>query len=245
MLFYIFVFSMSKLNEIYNESKNGIIITLVFHILVFIILNIGQFRIKKKFIEDELIIDLSYEYIETPSPPKESYKTEQIIQKNNTFTNIASNKAVSNKQKEFDQAIQDELERARELVQDVSRQLSKDIPTVDDLQMPEKTIEGLDRDSLLNNLYSGESNVEYSLENRYHVRLPIPVYLSQYGGLVKVNIVVDSNGNVISAEPIISNNLPEQLLSYAKTAAFRTKFNASNTTLARQTGYIQYRFIAQ
>lgn len=236
---------MSKLKEIYNESKNGIIITLVFHIFVFIVLNIGQFRIKKEFIEDELIIDFPAEYFETPPTPQEINKTEQINQNNSRITNIASNRAVSNEQKQLDQAILDELERARELVQDVSRQLSKEIPTVDDLQMPEKTSEGLNPDSLLKNLYSGESNVEYSLENRYHIRLPIPVYLSQHGGLVRVNIVVDAKGNVISAEPLNANNLSEQLLSYAKTAALRTKFNASGNAPSRQSGYIQYKFIAQ
>ncbi len=245
MLFYIFAINMSKLKEIYNESKNGIIITLVFHIVVFIVLNIGQFRIKKEFIEDELIIDFPDEYFEMPQAAQEINKTEQINQSNSQITNNASNRATSNEQKQLDQAILDELERARELVQDVSRQLSKEIPTVDDLQMPEKTSEGLDPDSLLKNLYSGESNVEYSLENRYHIRLPIPVYLSQYGGLVRVNIVVDTKGNVISAEPQNTNNLPEQLLSYAKTAALRTKFNASGNAPSRQAGYIQYRFIAQ
>ena len=245
MLFYIFAFNMSKLKEIYNESKNGIIITLVFHIIVFIILNIGQFRIKKEFTEDELIIDFPVEDFETQPPSQELNTKEQIHQTNNRATNIASNRSANNEQKQLDQAILDEIERARELLKDVSRQLSKDIPTIDDLKMPEKTSEGLDRDSLLKNLYSGESNVEYSLENRYHVRLPIPVYLSQYGGLVRVIIIVDNKGNVISAEPQTENNLPEQLLSYAKTAALRTKFNAAENAPLKQSGYIQYKFIAQ
>ena len=104
---------MSKLKEIYNESKNGIIITLVFHIVVFIVLNIGQFRIKKEFIEDELIIDFPDEYFEMPQAAQEINKTEQINQSNSRITNIASNRATSNEQKQLDQAILDELEKGR------------------------------------------------------------------------------------------------------------------------------------
>jgi hypothetical protein len=58
-------------------------------------------------------------------------------------------------------------------------------------------------EDIKNNLYTGESNIEYFLENRHHVKLPIPVYLSEYGGKVKVDILVDRSGKVIKAEPVI------------------------------------------
>src|SRR5690606_11407736 len=93
--------------------------------------------------------------------------------------------------------------------------------------------------------YSGDSNVEYYLENRYHLQLPIPVYLAQTGGTVQVNIVVDASGRVLIAEPVIKENISDQLLSYAKTAALRTRFNQLNNSNIKQNGYIIYRFVAQ
>lgn len=243
-LFYIFASNMSKLKEIYEESKNGIIVTLIFHIIVFVVLNIGQFRIKREFVEPEIIIDFPFEPITPPDINKQTLN-DQAQNQNNKRSNIASNRAATEKNNEMDEALRQELERARELVENVSQQLSKEIPTIKDLQMPEELTDGLDPDSIMKKLYTGDSNVEYFLENRYHTRLPIPVYLSQYGGTVTVNILVDKNGNVISAEPQVSGNESEQLLSYAKTAALRTKFNPQTKAPARQAGHIKYHFVSQ
>jgi len=198
-----------------------------------------------EFHEAELLIDFPEQIIY-----QELMENEQPVNdrgfENNTRTNIASNLATNkNFSKEFDSDFQREMESAQNLVKDVKKQLSKEIPTIPDLQMPEKTSEGLNPDSIMKNQYSGESNVEYFLKDRYHLRLPIPVYLAHFGGKVKVNIVVDRNGNVTSANPEIGNISNEQILSYAKTAAIRTKFNPDKNAQAQQKGYIIYQFIAQ
>ena len=229
----------------YQKYRNGIIFTLIFHILFFLVLNIIQFRTKLEFHETELLIDFPGQMITNEVVENELSDNDRVSE-NNSRTNIASNLAAKNNtNKVFDSDFQNELERAQNLVKDVKRQLSKEIPTVDDLQMPEKTSEGLYPDSIMKKLYSGESNVEYYLKNRYHLRLLIPVYLAQFGGNVKVNIVVDRSGNVISAKPEIGSNSNELLLSYAKTAAVRTKFNADNGAELQQKGYIIYHFVAQ
>lgn len=235
---------MSKIKQIYKNSKDGIIFTLIFHILVFTVLNITQFRIKQEFIETELLIDFPFEPIQQEEIQKEPINN-QTITDFNRQTNIASNRAAEKRNDVMDENLRRELEQARELVERVSQQLAKNIPTVKDLKMPEETTEGMNPDSLMNKLYTGNSNVEYFLENRFHIRLPIPVYLSQYGGIVTVNITVDRGGNVVNADPVVSGNLNEQLLSYAKTAALRTRFNPSNSSESRQTGYIRYVFIPQ
>jgi len=100
-------------------------------------------------------------------------------------------------------------------------------------------------DDFKDKIYTGESNIEYFLEKRYHIKLPVPVYLAQDGGKVKVEIVVDQMGNVIKAEPVVTPTLSEQILSYAKTAALRTKFNSDTNAPAEQKGYITYTFIPQ
>lgn len=232
---------MNRLKATYLKHRNGIIITLIFHILLFGLLNISQFRKKMIFQETEIIIDFPFEDlpVQTQEHP---HSGDKIVGEQKT--NIASNRAMNSKQ-QTDPTLDRELERARELLNDVSKQLSKEIPTVDDLNMPVKTSEGMDPDSMMKQQYTGESNVEYFLENRYHLQLPIPVYLSQYGGKVQVNILVDASGRVLSAQPVIEANIPDQLLSYAKTAALRTRFNSLNISTSKQSGYIIYRFVAQ
>lgn len=232
---------MNRLKATYLKHRNGIIITLIFHIIVFALLNISQFRKKMHFEETAILFEFPFEQIIEPTQEHEQQGDAPI---NPQQTNLASNRAFQNNQ-QSDPALDRELEQARELLKDVSKQLSKEIPTVDNLKMPVKTSAGMDPDSIMKQQYSGDSNVEYYLENRYHLQLPIPVYLAQTGGTVQVNIVVDASGRVIIAEPVINGNITDQLLSYAKTAALRTRFNQLNNSNIKQNGYIIYRFVAQ
>lgn len=236
---------MSSLKYIYNNYKNGIIFTLCFHIVVFIILNICQFRIKQEFQEPEIIISFPETIIEEEIQTKDNQSEKNNNVQNLHSTNIASNMATNNENDAVNNEYLEELEKARNLVKDVNRQLSKEIPTIDDLQMPEENTTGLDPDSIMKKLYSGNSNIEYYLENRYHVVLPIPVYLAQNSGVVTVNIDVNANGKVIKAEPKANDNIPEIMLSYAKTAALRTRFNTNQNSNTIQKGYIKYTFVAQ
>ncbi len=236
---------MNNLIKAYHKYKDGLIVTLSFHIILFLLLNINEFRVKKEFFETEMIIDFPEEEI-----VNDFQEQEKSADENNNFashqqTNVASNRAADPTNDFFDESYQRELEEAQNLAKDVSQQLSKEIPTIDDLQMPEETTEGIDPDSILNNLYSGESNIEYYLEERYHIRLPIPVYLSHNGGKIKVNITVNPDGKVIEATPVITNDNNKQLLSYAKTAAMRTRFNKIPSGEGNQEGYIEYHFVAQ
>ena len=112
--------------------------------------------------------------------------------------------------------------------------------------MPAETTEGMERDSIKNIIYVGESNIVYYLENRYHVRLQNPLYLAQGGGEIVVDIVVNQSGRVIEAIPRKNRNVrDEQMLLYAKAAALGTIFNADKSAPSPQKGTIHYTFIAQ
>jgi hypothetical protein len=232
---------MSRLTQFYRDNINGIIVTLLFHIVIFSCLYLSQFRIKNTIKETELIIDFS-EFIPKPSL--------QLVQNENQssngemlHSNIASNRLSRQQNNIVDEQYQNELEEAQSLLNDVKKQLDRQIPTIENLRMPDAP--KANPEDMKDKIYSGESNIEYFLENRFHIKLPIPVYLAQGGGKVKVEIWVDRMGNVIKAEPAIEPSLSEQVLSYAKTAALRTKFNQSNDAPAQQRGYIIYTFIPQ
>ena len=112
--------------------------------------------------------------------------------------------------------------------------------------MPVRTTEGMDPDSIGNSVYTGESNIVYYLENRYHRSLPIPVYLTRRGGKVIVDIIVNRQGIVLSAEPQKNPAIrDEDLYNYAKAAASRSIFNVAQDAPERQHGTIHYTFIAQ
>lgn len=237
----------TKLYRIYREHINGVIATLLFHIAIMIILLLSNFKIKQEFVESEMIIDFGEPIIEEAIEEEKQSETSQEANGTDAIqqTNVASNRSAATSKssdKFFDQDYYDELEKAKQLAQDVSSQLSKEIPTIDNLKMPEETQP--EKDENINN-FSGDSNIEYYLENRHHTRLPIPVYLAQVGGTVTVAIKVDRKGKVISADINDTNGIDELMLSYAKTAALRTKFNADPNAPNPQSGKIIYHFIAQ
>ena len=236
---------MRNFKEIYRNNRNGIIFTLLFHIILFVTLILNTFHIKKEFVEPELIFDFTEEIIQPAS--EQQQESQQNNRLANAKTNVASNKSLKNNSAEefFDQDFEDELRKAQDLVNDVRNQLSKEIPTINGLKMPVKTNENMDPDSILNKVFSGDSNVEYFLENRYHIFLPIPVYLSEESGTVKVEIKVNQRGKVTEAIPLNNGKTREILLSYAKTAALQTNFNASKEAPTSQSGIITYHFIAQ
>ncbi|WP_452222351.1 TonB family protein [Lacinutrix salivirga] len=71
------------------------------------------------------------------------------------------------------------------------------------------------------------SSIYYSLKNRTHIYLPIPVYLCDETGKIVINITVNESGKVINAyynNSSTSKNecLKDHALEYAKQARFNT-----------------------
>lgn len=69
------------------------------------------------------------------------------------------------------------------------------------------------------------SSISYSLVDRMHTFLPIPIYLCEQGGKIVVNITVDHEGNVINAFINASSTsengcLIDHALEYAKESKF-------------------------
>ena len=75
--------------------------------------------------------------------------------------------------------------------------------------------------------------------------LPIPKLDVQKEGTVVVEISVDRNGRVTSANPILKGSTTQdaQLWKLAQEAAKRAKFNADPTAQIKQLGTITYKFI--
>lgn len=243
---------MKKIIKIYKRNIYGVMGTLVFHILLLSVFLLAEMDLKREMHEEAIIIEFPIEM-----PDEEELKeAEQSIQtqiptNQSARSNIPSAASrlpsqIKSRESFFDESYQQEIENAKRLVSDVNRQLSKEIPDLSKIRMPEEVTEGMDPDSIKNIIYTGDSNIEYHLENRYHLRLPIPIYLARGGGTVIVDIAVNRQGRVVSATPRQNRSITdEQIYLYAQAAAQRTLFNADPKAPNIQNGTIRYTFVAQ
>lgn len=230
--------------------------TLVFHILLFTAFLLADID-KKGNVKEEVILIEFPDNIPEPEIPEEepdqqqSREQEMPPQNATNSTNMASNQSAkenttTSKNEFFDSEYLKEVEAAQRLSSSVRNNLSKDIVDLSEIKMPVENTEGMDRDSIKNVIYAGESNIIYYLENRYHVRLPVPVYLAQGGGTVIVDIKVNRDGTVVDAIARKNNSIrDQQIFLYAQEAASRTIFNKDDSAPATQKGTIQYTFVAQ
>lgn len=226
--------------------------TLLFHILLIAAFLLAEVDMKGNIKEEPLVIEFPETVQEEEIQLEKNQETVATENDNvNNLTNAASNKlALKNNttstDKFFDDDYLKEVNAAKNLVSDVNNQLAKEKIKIEDIKMPVETTEGMSRDSIKNIIYSGESNIVYYLENRYHVSLPIPVYLAKGGGKVIIEIYVDRRGRVVDAKLAPGQNIrDEQIIIYAQSAALKTLFNADPNAPAKQKGTIHYNFIAQ
>jgi hypothetical protein len=249
---------MLNIKELYRKNVYGVMGTLIFHILLIGGFLLAELKINGKIEkEDPITIDFAapdeMAITRQAQPEQESRKNQEqhseSEQVNSNDHGAGSNRAINDaikKDKFFDASYKRDIETAEKMVADVNKQLSKKVPPVKKYAMPEVTTEGQNRDSIKNTIYSGKSNIHYSLENRYHVRLPIPVYLTKGGGLITVDIQVDRSGRVIKAEARPVSNAADPMLSvYATQAAESTLFNFEPKAPSVQKGTITYKFVAQ
>ena len=250
---------MSNIKQLYRKNIYGVMGTLIFHILLVAIIWLAELNMNAKIEKEEVVIidlPLSENIKELPKPDMEkqqekntasdqSMKNTQQSGSNRAVNDAATNKA-DKKDKFFDQNYNNDMEEAKKMVADVNKQLSKKIPAIKKYEMPEATTEGQDPDSIKNVIYSGKSNIHYFLEKRFHIRLPIPVYLAKSGGEIKVDIQVDRSGKVIKAAVTSTKATGDPMLTeYAIQAAERSVFNADTKAPAVQKGSITYKFVAQ
>jgi len=246
----------NNFSKIYHRNVYGVIGTLVFHILLVASFLLAEVEMKGNIKEEPLVIEFpdilpEEEEVKLPvedTPEDVSKPADKTV---NNLTNAASNRLsdrnnTNTPDKYFDDQYSKEINEAKQLVSNVNKQLSKEKLNIEDIKMPVETTEGMNPDSIKNANYTGESNVVYYLENRYHVSLPIPVYLAKGGGKIIVDIVVDRNGRVAQATPRSDQSVrDEQIIYYARAAALRTMFNTDPSAPAAQRGTIHYTFIAQ
>jgi hypothetical protein len=247
---------MKSLVAFYRQNIYGIMGTLVFHILLVTFLWIARINEKDEMRKDAIEIEIPIELLNTAKEPIPAETDANTWNQENlrngeappgAATNAPSNRIFgSAKDKFFDEAYDEEVKSAKKLVEEVNTQLSRKTADVNSIVMPEDITEGKKEEDIKHKIYSGESNIEYHLGNRYHLRLPIPVYLARGGGVVTVDVEVNREGNVVSARARTTPMLrDENIFLYSEVAAQRTVFNSDPNAPVIQKGTIRYTFIPQ
>ncbi len=240
--------------RIYKHNIYGIMGTLVFHIVLVGFFMLAGMDMKGEMKEEEILVEIPLEMIEAEESEEQENTMADAVPEDQALaantpsnaSNRASGRDLPRRDGFFDDQYQQEVASARQLVKDVNKQLSKEIADISSIPMPVDVTEGKDKEEISNIVYSGESNVEYHLGDRYHLRLPIPVYLARGGGVVTVDITVDREGKVVGATPRQSAQVADdQIYQYARAAAWKSIFNPDPLAPVNQQGTIKYTFVAQ
>jgi hypothetical protein len=247
---------MGKIISLYRDNINGIIATMAIHLIVLLGLLFAELRNGLDLPTESLFVDLVSEVPQSPEEEKE--KTDlgnQSLAMNrgrsgannsNRAVNMGDQSSRSSGDPFFDKEYAREVAEAKKLASDVNKNLAKKIPVIGDIPMPVASTEGMTREEAKRSSFKGKSNIHYILGNRYHLQLPIPVYLALGGGQVVVDIVVNRDGDVIQATPRENSIIPDPtILAYAKQAAEKTIFNPDSSAPEKERGTISYLFVAQ
>ena len=247
---------MGKILRLYRDNINAIIVTLAVHVVVMVLLLFAQLKNNLDLPPNALFVDLVSEEIKPTEPEKEKMDLgNQSLALNGAHSGSNnSNRAVNlgdqanrgSTDPFFDKSYAKEVAAANQLSSDVRRNLAQKIPEIGDIPMPVSRTEGMTREEVKRTNFKGKSNIHYLVGNRYHLQLPIPVYLAQGGGEVVVDILVNRSGEVLSANPRSNANINDPtILAYAKQAAEKTLFNTDNAAPDKEHGTITYLFVAQ
>lgn len=238
------------MKRIPQEDRAGIYITVIVHLVVLIILLATQLGLTISK-ENTFVLDFTkaeqIEKLQRELEFKQSIndRLNEILSQGNQYVH---NVVVDRSQLRDDRNSAEDAEQLYKDAERLQRELSAgfDAPEENDFASvdTEKPKTTSKKESSQN--YSGPSVLSYELEGRKASRLPIPAYRCMGAGEVKVIIGVDPQGNVLSAKIDEGSSSKDGCLrNFAVRAARLSKFSASPSAPARQTGYIIYQFIAQ
>jgi hypothetical protein len=240
--------------HIVNENLIGILATLIFHLFLIIIF-LG-FKITSVQNLMDTIITIDFEETELQEFPIEPNQEKEIefdqyiadymeSERSNIPVNIAAkldeqistDRFVDELTEEMSLNRSDEMARSEERLRELQEMESDD-------NIIAEPVTPVEKDPVV---FKGKTNIFYSLENRYHLRLPVPVYKCEGFGFVEVQIFVDQKGFVVYAQvPNLGDSMNEICLAEAaKSAAMGTKFNSNFDAPLRQQGTITYHFQSQ
>jgi len=237
-------------NKLSGEKKAGLYLTISFHLIVLIIFLC--YGIKKQVeTETSFVLDFTKQE-ELEKEQKLLEMKEQVSKEVDELLAQARSQSPRNVSVKVDgQKLRDDRHKNPSDVYDEAKELQKKLDA--NKRKAEQALDSED-DVNLNSSdedsqaeeYKGPSVLSWRLDGRSAIKLPVPAYKCQGGGVVTVAIIVNQKGAVTTARVVDGISDPDECLrQYAVNAAGRSKFSRSDTAPEKQAGEIVYQFIAQ
>lgn len=257
--FYKFKFLSGNIKKILRKNLNGILGTVIFHLLIlimFLSFKLHQGMGKQEMIEVKLEAENADDLLKKmDQAEQDKVKQEQKVDQMADGV-IRKNIAVDVNQKLEDDistekfiqqyADQNKLEGFKRMENPEENKVeppdTKDA-TVTENSKPADT----EKPPGSNQIYKGPTNIYYDLTGRKVRYLPVPVYTCEGSGKVVVEIYVNPQGQVVSYSILknLSSINDECLYESASTYASETLFSEDPKAPARQRGILTYVFVAQ
>jgi TonB family protein len=245
-----------------KDNQVGIYITIIFHLLIFLLLSVNAIRLKAR--ANFIMIELTHQTLEEPEKTEEELLAEKEALEREldellktisppssvNLPNIAVNQANDGSESGTGMGIMsgdkkpapDRTEMKREEnPKEKPDDKTPDKTGVDDINTPASQNNNAPKEE-----YKGPSILSYFLEGRYGTYMPVPAYKCLRGGDVVVLIDVNRQGYVTSVEIDKKRSSSDECIrDAALQAALISRFSPSPQGLASQRGNIIYRFIPQ
>ena len=235
--------------DFFEENITGILATIVFHLLLFIVFLVIKISASSSFVESEILIDFSEsEELFEPEEKRNDEKNEDMKGFEEVYEQMQGRNIAVNVKEQFKEEISTNKYVEQIMDEYDIEDLNPDVPFDDLLSYEEiKTDKAEDTDINETGTYSGITNILYDVEGRTGKYIHIPVYKCEGGGKVVVDIAVNQKGKVVDAA--INKTFTEVhglcLNNAAISAAYRSVFNIDFNAPLRQHGTITYIFIPQ
>lgn len=236
------------LKHFISENINGILGTTIVHLILamlFLFVKIGEVR---EFHQEQLLVEFteemasieeiieayeSFDDLEMPALDQQTVRS--IVQ------NISSDIEQEISTEQFEQQVMDEL-GIESLEPELPEDSNEDIAIVENYEQKEE----LPPEEITNTIVKDNTAVTYDLENRWHRYIYIPAYKCEGGGTVVLNIEVDQQGFVTSANIVRNESTNDPcILEEAVNSARKALFNTNTSALPKQEGTITYTFLPQ
>lgn len=244
-----------RIRQVLEDNMTGILGTLAFHmvlVIAFLLLRMGSI---KSDIESIFYLDLDEDAIQEWLPPEHAELDAEVEQRVNQFitdnrrnipVNIASQMEEEISTEKYLEQLQDQMDASRPDEWRNNQERLRQLSEMDDRADAYVTTGDQETDSGAE-LYNGPTTIVYSLEGRYHLSLPVPVYKCEGEGEVTLSFVVDQKGYVVQVQvPDLGDSFNDYCLAdAARKAILESRFNTDFEAPFRQKGTITYHFFAQ
>jgi hypothetical protein len=252
----LFLYGRSGIKKFFRKNLNSILYTLIFHLLILIVLIFARVNVLKRGHELGIKLELKEKTVEDFMEEQEMEVPADWLEEVKRQREAASNRAVNlraesgfNQDISTDDYVNDLLDQIDQARNEEDREKLEDLQAIlaaaDYAPPAEESIEEDEGE------FNGPTTITYEFLNepvqRKKVNLTIPVYRCQGSGVVRVKIIVETDGRVSNAEikgSIEGNDrvcFADAALAAARSSRFRVDVNAP----ARHRAIVTYSFMAQ